>query len=92
MADQSNSGNSGEPPKITTPADALDFESLWLNPSLGDGIVDVSYHRIAVGKPKDFFPHPPGQRLLRTKSRSRGKTSPAPWTCNLTTGSGRQVL
>jgi hypothetical protein len=30
-----------------------------LDPGLGDGIVDVSYHTVAVGKPKDFFrPHP----------------------------------
>jgi hypothetical protein len=55
MANQSNGGNSGDPPKITVPGDALDFESLWLDPALGDGIVDVNYHSIAVGRPKDFF-------------------------------------
>jgi hypothetical protein len=42
----------GNPP---TPPDADDFESLWLDPSLGDGITDASYHSVVVGKPKDFF-------------------------------------
>jgi hypothetical protein len=37
------------------PADADDFESLWLDPALGDGITDASYHTVAVGKPRDFF-------------------------------------
>jgi hypothetical protein len=55
MAGQANGGNSGEPPKITVSADALDFEALWLDPALGDGIVEVNYHSIAVDKPKAFF-------------------------------------
>jgi hypothetical protein len=42
-------------PKTKAPEDATDFDSLWLDPGLGDGIVDVSYHTVAVGKPKDFF-------------------------------------
>ena len=37
------------------PADAADFASLWLDPGLGDGITDTSFHTIVVGKPKDFF-------------------------------------
>jgi hypothetical protein len=37
------------------PEDAKDFDGLWLDPGLGDGIVDVSYHSVAVGKPRDFF-------------------------------------
>jgi hypothetical protein len=37
------------------PEDALDVDSLWLDPALGDGLIDVHYHEIPVGKPKDFF-------------------------------------
>jgi hypothetical protein len=44
-----------QPEQPVTPEDAKDFEGLWLDPGLGDGIVDVSYHSVAVGKPKDFF-------------------------------------
>jgi hypothetical protein len=39
----------------TTPEDATDFDSLWMDPGLGDGITDVSYHRVPAGKPKNFF-------------------------------------
>jgi hypothetical protein len=41
----------------TTPAipDATDIEALWLDQKLGDGIVDVSYHTVPVGKPRDYF-------------------------------------
>jgi hypothetical protein len=48
----------------TAPPDAQDFESLWLDPALGDGITDTNYHSVPVGKPKDFFRlHPdPGYR------------------------------
>ena len=35
--------------------DASDIETLWLNPALGDGIVDVHFHSVPVGKPRDFF-------------------------------------
>ena len=43
-------------PKTTNPPeDALDVDSLWLDPKLGDGLVDVHYHNIPVGKPRDFF-------------------------------------
>ena len=42
-------------PKTTSPSDASDFDSLWQDPKLGDGIVDVGYHSVPVGKPKDFF-------------------------------------
>jgi hypothetical protein len=27
---------------------------LWLNPALGDGIVDVTYHNVPVGKPREL--------------------------------------
>jgi hypothetical protein len=48
------------------PEDALDINSLWLDPALGDGLVDVHYHHTPVGKPKDFFrvnPDPAYRRL-----------------------------
>ena len=59
MADKDNivpiGGNSSEPPQVGAPEDARDYESLWLDPALGDGIVDVHYHKVTVDKPKDFF-------------------------------------
>jgi hypothetical protein len=36
-------------------ADAADIESLWLDPKLGDGIVNAHFHSVAIGKPKNFF-------------------------------------
>jgi hypothetical protein len=47
-------GNRATP---TTPVipDAADIEALWLDPALGDGIVNVTYHTVPVGKPKFFF-------------------------------------
>jgi hypothetical protein len=48
-------GNGSEPPRTIVPEDAQDFGSLWLDPALGDGIVDVHYHKVTVDKPKDFF-------------------------------------
>lgn len=39
----------------STVPDAADIEALWLDQKLGDGIVDVSYHTVPVGKPRDFF-------------------------------------
>ncbi len=44
-----------KPKKTTPPEDAKDIASLWLDPKLGDGLVDVRHHEIPVGKPKDFF-------------------------------------
>jgi hypothetical protein len=59
MADKPNvvpiGGNGSEPPKIIVPRDAQDFESLWLDPALGDGIVDIHFHKVPVDKPKEFF-------------------------------------
>jgi hypothetical protein len=37
------------------PIDADDIEALLLDQKLGDGITNVNYHTIPVGKPKDFF-------------------------------------
>jgi hypothetical protein len=48
------------------PADALDMAELWLDPALSDGLVDVRFHEVPVGKPKDFFrvnPDPAYRRL-----------------------------
>jgi hypothetical protein len=48
------------------PADATDIDSLWLDPALGDGLVDVHYHSIPIGRPRDFFrvnPDPAYRRL-----------------------------
>ena len=61
MADNENKdnivpiGGNGSKPAKGTPPDALDIGSLWLDPALGDGLIDVHYHEIPVGKPKDFF-------------------------------------
>jgi hypothetical protein len=41
-------------PKLV-PSDAEDIASLWLDPKLGDALVDVHFQSIPVGKPKDFF-------------------------------------
>lgn len=46
-------GDNGAGPIV--PDDAVDIDALWFDPKLGDGIVDVSLHSVAVGKPKDFF-------------------------------------
>jgi hypothetical protein len=42
-------------PFPAVPKDAEDFSSLWLDPSLGDGITTGVYHSIPVDKPKAFF-------------------------------------
>ncbi len=53
---------------IAVPEDAQDFDKLWLDPGLGDGIVDVNYHSVAIGKPKDFFrTHPEPTYRRRTE-------------------------
>jgi hypothetical protein len=55
-----------EQPK--TPEDTRDFDGLWLDPGLGDGIVDMSYHSVPVGKPRDFFrTHPDPAYRRRTE-------------------------
>jgi hypothetical protein len=50
---------------VETPPDASDFESLWQDPSLGDGIVDTHFHTIPVDKPKDFFRTHPNKEYRR---------------------------
>ena len=41
--------------KHKPPDDAADLDSLWLDPSLGDGLVDTHFHSVVIGKPKNFF-------------------------------------
>lgn len=54
--------------KKPAPADAQDFNSLWVDPGLGDGITDVRHHAVPVGKPKDFFrTHPDAAYRHRTE-------------------------
>jgi hypothetical protein len=48
----SGAGNGSTAPAVPG---ATDIEALWLDPALGDGIVDVTLHSVPVGKPKDFF-------------------------------------
>jgi len=53
--------------KTTTSGDD-DLDSLWLDPGLGDGIVNVSLHIIPVAKPRDFFRvHPDPAYRRRTE-------------------------
>jgi len=40
---------------VPPPGDALDLAELWLDPALGDGLVDVRFHEVPIGKPKTFF-------------------------------------
>jgi hypothetical protein len=61
----SASGNGANPPM---PADAADIEALWLDPALGDGIVDVTHHTVPIGRPRDFFRvHPDRAYRRRTE-------------------------
>jgi hypothetical protein len=53
-------------PKKVASEDADDLNSLWLDPALGDGLVDVHFHFVPIGKPRDFFrvnPDPAYRRL-----------------------------
>jgi hypothetical protein len=54
---EQNQGPKVVPGTETPPApkDAVDYESLWLDPGLGDGITNMSYHDVPTGKPRDFF-------------------------------------
>ena len=50
------------------PPDAQDFDSLWLDAGLGDGITDVHFHTVPTGKPRDFFrTHPDAAYRRRTE-------------------------
>ena len=51
---------------VQPPEDASDIAALWLDPALGDGLVNVHFHVVPVGKPRDFFrvnPDPAYRRL-----------------------------
>lgn len=73
----------GDDPTVPTPPDdALDFATLWLDPQLGDGITDTSYHSVPAGKPKDFFRTAPDAAYRRrceiythTNRRARSTSS-----------------
>jgi hypothetical protein len=55
-------------PLNPVPPDADDFESLWIDPGLGDGIVTASYNNVPVDKPKAFFrTHPSPDFRRRTE-------------------------
>jgi hypothetical protein len=54
--------------KLATPDDAQDLADLWLDPGLGDGIVETAYNDVKVGKPRDFFrTHPDPSYRRRTE-------------------------
>jgi hypothetical protein len=63
--DKNKTDGNGAAPVVS---DAADIEALWLDPALGDGIVDAHYHNIPVGKPRDFFrTHPDPAYRRRTE-------------------------
>jgi hypothetical protein len=64
----SSAGDANAESTTAAPDDAKDFDTLWQDPGLGDGIVDVTYHSVPVGKPKDFFrTHPNSLYRRRTE-------------------------
>jgi hypothetical protein len=50
---------------VETPPDAVDFDSLWEDQKLGDGIVDSHFHTVPIGRPKDFFRTHPNRDYRR---------------------------
>lgn len=59
--------NNGEQPK-PVPTDAQDFDELWVDPGLGDGIATTNFHSVPVDKPKTFFrTHPDPAYRRRTE-------------------------
>jgi hypothetical protein len=42
-------------PASGAPDDAKDFDALWIDPGLGDGIATETFHNVIVDKPKTFF-------------------------------------
>jgi hypothetical protein len=55
-------------PLKPVPPDATDFESLWIDPKLGDGIVTTFHNNVPVDKPKTFFrTHPDPAFRRRTE-------------------------
>ena len=57
------SGDTG--PKLAAPDDAKDLADLWLDPGLGDGIVEANFHTVPIGKPRDFFRTVPDEAYRR---------------------------
>ena len=52
MTDKPTAPKLGIVPPSPTPNDALDIEALWMDPALGDGLIDTNWHTIPVDKPK----------------------------------------
>ena len=52
-------------PKLVAPDDAKDLADLWLDPGLGDGIVEANFHTIPIGRPKNFFRTVPDEAYRR---------------------------
>jgi hypothetical protein len=48
-----------------TPKDAQDIEALWLDPGLGADITDTHWHKIPIGKPRNFFRVHPDKKSRR---------------------------
>ena len=74
-----HSGNTDGGPSVPVPDDMVDIEKLWLDPALGDGIVNVTLHNVPVGKPKEYFRTvtdfgiSPTHRTLHTQSRGHDR-------------------
>jgi len=58
MTDKDDEGNNVVPiggNGAKPPPDTLDIACLWLDAKLGDGLVNIHFHSVPVGKPKAFF-------------------------------------
>jgi hypothetical protein len=65
MADEATKKSKLEVVSPATPKDADDIEALWLDPKLGDGITDTHWHKIPIGKPRNFFRAHPDKSFRR---------------------------
>ena len=65
MADEATKKSKLEVVSPATPKDALDIEALWLDPGLGDDITDTHWHKIPIGKPRNFFRAHPDKSFRR---------------------------
>jgi hypothetical protein len=65
MADEQAKKPKLEVVQPATPSDATDIEALLLDPGLGDGITDVHWHKIPIGKPRNFFRAHPDKKFRR---------------------------
>ena len=65
MADEQAKKPKLEVVQPAPPSDATDIEALLLDPGLGDGITDVHWHKIPIGKPRNFFRAHPDKKFRR---------------------------